>query len=291
MTEAVQVRDYVDAELSSLRSRVKQLAISVDSIDRTVKSKDAHLVSNAYHMSSVEANTANNLNEVKSRISNLESQFNQLSRDVATINSMLAVIRQDQARLLSTQSEESRKSGSKLTELKAKLESEKNIKSMESSRGLEEALHRIHNLESSLNSKFDGLSLTLSTNLSNLERNFADQYRNCQELIEAKVEKSEAKLKGKLAEEKNSVNASSNRLIESVSNQEDNIDFLIEKLKSHEKKTGDRLRSLNDDYRSDMKVLTDSINAVQELVSSKMKLTREEMHAEIGNLKRLVTLT
>lgn len=291
MTDAVQVRDYVDAELSSLRSRVKQLAISVDSIDRTVKAKDAHLVSNAYHMSSVEANTANNLNEVKSRISNLESQFNQLSRDVATINSMLAVIRQDQARLLSTQSEESRKAGSKLTELSAKLESEKNIKSIESSRGLEDALHKIHSLDSSLSAKFDGLNLKLSTNLTNLERNFADQYRNTQELIDAKVEKSEAKLKNKLVEQTNAGNANSNRLLESVSNQEENIDFLIEKLKSHEKKTSDRLRSLNDDYRSDMKVLTDSINAVQELVSSKMKLTREEMHAEISNLKRLVTLT
>jgi len=286
-----EIREYVDSELSSLRSRVKQLAISIDSIDRTVKSKDAHLVSNAYHMSSVEANTNNNLNEVKSRISNLESQFNQLSRDVATINSMLTVIRQDQARLLSAQSEDSRKAGSKLTELASKLEADKNIKSLESSRGVEDALHRINNLETGLNAKFDGVNLKLSTQFANLERSFADQHRNTQEMIDAKVERSESKLKAKLIEQTTVGSTQSNKLMETVTSQEDNIDFLIEKLKSHEKKTGDRLRSLNDDYRSDMKVLTDSITAVQELVSSKMKLTREEVQAEISNLKRLVTLS
>ena len=288
MTE---VREYVDTELSSLRSRVKQLAISVDTIDRTVKAKDAHLVSNAYHMSSVEANTANNLNEVKSRISNLESQFNQLSRDVATINSMLTVIRQDQARLLSTQSEDSRKTGGKLSELASKLESEKKLKHLDGDRKIDDCLHKINVLETSLNSKFDGVSLKLTTQLSNLERSFADQQRNVQDLIEAKLERSENKMKNKFTEHTTQSQAQNHKLLETVTNQDDSIDFLIEKLKNHEKKTGDRLRSLNDDYRSDMKVLTDSINAVQELVTSKMKLTREEMQAEISNLKRLVTLS
>ena len=80
------LRGYVEAELQSLRNRVKQLAVNVDAMDRTVKAKDAHLVSNAYHMSSVESNTQNGLNEVNTIDYNLVFEyFNILHRGTQII--------------------------------------------------------------------------------------------------------------------------------------------------------------------------------------------------------------
>lgn len=55
----LELRSYVDSELASIRSRIKNIANNIDNIDKQIKAKDAHLVSTAYHMSSVESNTNN----------------------------------------------------------------------------------------------------------------------------------------------------------------------------------------------------------------------------------------
>jgi len=285
------MRSYVDSEIGSLRSRVKQLAQNVDSVDKTVRAKDAHLVSNAYHMSSVESNTQNSLNEVKQRLGNVEVQFSQLTRDLASLNSMVTVLRQDQQRLLSQQAEENRKISSRLSEAIANMQNTSQIKNAEGARGYDEAMHRVQQLETTLNSKFEQLTLKLTNQLVNVERNMSDERRITQESMESRIQRSETKLESKRGEETVRSGLQMQKLLETATNQEDSIDWIINKLKTHEKKTGDRLRSLNTDYQQDMKHLTDSINTVTGLVDSKVKLMRDEFSQEVTNLKKLLTLT
>ena len=177
MTSENQLKSYVDAEIASIHSRMKQLGVTVDSVDRAIKAKDAHLVSNAYHMSSVENNTQTNLQEVKSRLNNIEVQQNQLQRDLSSINSMVTLLRQDQQRLLSTQQEQNRNQEDKLRQIVADFEKNIATKTNSSTSSYEECSSKVTNIEYALNAKFDAFMLKINGQVANLEKSLIEERR------------------------------------------------------------------------------------------------------------------
>ena len=69
---------------------------------------------------------------------------------------------------------------------------------------------------------------------------------------------------------------------------DENIDWIIDRLKSSEQKNSNRLRSFNEDYQKDMKTLSESINAMTELTDTKVNLVKENIKNELIAIKKLI---
>ena len=279
---------YIDSELSSIRSRIKNLATNLENINNQIKSKDAHLVSNAYHMSSVESNTNNALFDIKSRLSALENANTNNIRDLASVNSVVSVVRQDQQRLLSSQNEANRSNETKLHEISANMRDKSSQNQLSETRNFDDLNHRINQIESSLNNKFDTLSLKFTNQLQNLERLITDERRSTNEMVTSSLTRFENRINENLKIEASKTSNNINKVVDNAKLTEENIDWIIERLKSNESKTSKRLRSFNEDYQKDMKTLTDSINAVTELNESKVNLVRENIKNELLAIKKLI---
>jgi len=128
----------VDTEISTLRNRVQQLAATVENLYRQLKAKDAHLVSNAYHLSSVENNTSSSLADLKQRLNLLESNNTQTVRDLSSVSAMISVLRQDQTRLLTTHNDNNRQLESKIEKISAKYKVDGNVTKMNDGRNFDE---------------------------------------------------------------------------------------------------------------------------------------------------------
>lgn len=281
-------RSYIDSELSSIRSRIKNLAANIDNIDRQIKSKDAHLVSNAYHMSSVESNTNSALFDLKSRLSQLENSNTNNVRELASVNSVVTVLRQDQQRLLSSQTEAHRSNETKLHELSANIRDKSNQSQLVETRSFDDLNHRINQIEASLNNKFDTLSLKFTNQLQNLERLLSDERKQTNDMVTSSLTRFETRMQETLRTEATNAQNKINKIVDNAKLTDENIDWIIDKLKANEVKTSNRLRAFNEDYQKDMKTLSESINAMTELTDSKVGLVKENIKNELLAIKKLI---
>ena len=80
------------------------------------------------------------------------------------------------------------------------------------------------------------------------------------------------------------------KLSQTASQTDEHIEYLNEKAKMFEKKTSERIRSLNDDYQRDMIDVGDTIKELQKLIDSKVKLSSDAVNAKIVEIKKLLTL-
>lgn len=282
------IRPYIDSELSSIRSRIKHLTTNLENIDKHIKSKEAHLVSNAYHMSAVESNTNNSLFDVKNRLSTLENHNTNTVRDLASINSIINVLRQDQQRLLSKQTETIQNYENKFHSLSSDLQTKTETSKLTENRTIDDLNHRINQIESSFNNKLDTISLKLTNQLQNLERMITDERRTNLELINGNITRFENKMDQDLRNEHERVSGQISQVVENIKTNEDSIDFIIEKLKSHESKTSNRLRSLNEDYQKDFKTVSETLVEVQGLIDTKTNLIKENLRNELLAIKKLI---
>ena len=180
-------------------------------------------------------------------MNNLENTNTNTIRDLASVNSLIQVLRNDQQRLLSAQSDQQKSQERQLIEIKSSFRDGQTTNQLQEARTLDDLNHRINTIESSLNNKFDTLSLKLTNQIQKIERMIIEERKTNADLINNSLTRFESKINS-LMDNNNLKNKSKfDKIVENSKSLDENVDYLMEKLKSFEGKTSKRLRSLHED--------------------------------------------